>query len=133
LQEMFDIMADTPDENGFITMHQLRKIIAPVGKQLTSREIFGSDKNPTTSTNATNVFNGLLTLSDVIHWGILDKYNANAWYGMDMNHDLHWFNHGSPMAETWEDKHTQSFIHDRTLLISFGHYDWRGWVASPGV
>lgn len=133
VQEMFDIMAATPDANGFLTAHSLDMIVVPQAKQLMSREIFGSDGNPTTSTNATNVFNGLISLGDVIHWNVLDKYNTNAWFGFSRMRDLVFFEHSSPTPMTWFDPETDSYKHRRAVLLSFGHYDWRGAVGSPGV
>lgn len=133
VQEMFDVMAATPDANGFLTAHALTKIVAPVSKQLISREIFRSEGNPTTSTNATNVFNGIIGLDDVIHWGVLDKYNTNAWFGFSNMRDLEFFEHDSEPPRTWFDSETSSYKHLRVALVSFGHWDWRGTVGSPGV
>lgn len=133
VQEMFNVIAATPDANGFLTGHELALLVVPQAKQLVSRELFRSEGNPTTNTNAINVFNGLLTLDNVVHWGILDKYNTNAWFGFSEMRDLEFFEHDSPEPATWQVRETQAFMHSRTMLVSFGHWDWRGAAGSPGV
>jgi len=129
LELMLNLIAETVNDRGILSMLRGMKVIVPTELQWTIKQLLESELEAYTANNQTNPFEGMDLKYFVWHY----LTDPDAWFVQGQKHYLKFWWRKRPDFTSGDDFDTDDAKFKSRERFDQGYTDWRGIAGTPGA